>query len=111
MDPVSSKGAPVNTPRMDPPRGDLEQRPSTPLAVPIKDLGNSEATGVLTTKEQRTLSQTRQSLESYVPSLARAREAWNVVTEKIANFDAAFRVSNYLVIYPVLPCCCITLYE
>jgi hypothetical protein len=59
----------VNTPGMDPPRGDLEQRLSTPPAVPTEDPSSSEATGVLTTQEQWTSSRTRQSLESYVLSL------------------------------------------
>ena len=75
--------------------------------VPIEDLGSLEATGVLTTLEQRTPSRTRQSLESFVLSVAQAREAWNIVTKTTANFNEAFRVSNYPIIYPFLLCYCI----
>jgi len=43
-------------------------------------------------------SSTHPRLESYSPSLARAREAWSVATSKAAEFDSIFKVSHTLLI-------------
>lgn len=78
---------------MDPPTGNSEQAISTPLMGPTENLGSSGATRVLTIQVEQTPSGIQQPLEAYAPSLARAREAWSVVTEKTTEFDTAFRVS------------------
>ncbi|XP_066372803.1 uncharacterized protein [Miscanthus floridulus] len=36
---------------------------------------------------------TRSRLESYAPSLARAREAWSVATAKATEFDSIFKLA------------------
>lgn len=43
-------------------------------------------------------SDTCPRLESYAPSLARAREAWSVAAAKATEFDSIFKVSRILLI-------------
>jgi len=90
---MSLTEAQENNPVMDPCTGNSEQMLSTRPVRPVENPGSSGATRVLTTQVELTVSGSRWPLEMYAPSLARAREAWSIVTEKTAEFDTAFRVS------------------
>ena len=70
---------------------------ATKLVPSVEVSGSSDMMEMQTTQVEQP-SDTRPCLESYAPSLARAREAWSMPTVKATEFDSIFKVSHILLI-------------